>query len=158
MDNATGSTNLILPQAVGYHAPDMVALNHLFRRPWFTRVWSLQEAALAKRSEVLCGGNHLDFEQFIVFNQKCQNDGIGHSKSTLEFIATAVPAKLNNSERFTTSHIHAISKSRGIETKAHQTRTKIFPYSCYSTGFTAVERQTTELNMSMSSSSSDSSN
>ncbi|KAL8747012.1 MAG: hypothetical protein Q9190_001052 [Brigantiaea leucoxantha] len=40
------------------------ALNALLRRPWFSRVWVIQEAALAKNGIILCGSWNLLFKKF----------------------------------------------------------------------------------------------
>jgi hypothetical protein len=43
-------------------SPSWKALDALFRRPWFQRVWVIQEAVLSKRMELLCGSWSIDFE------------------------------------------------------------------------------------------------
>ncbi|KAL9616479.1 MAG: hypothetical protein Q9160_008647 [Pyrenula sp. 1 TL-2023] len=48
--------------------PLIQALNSLFRRPWFTRVWVLQEAILPSRGIVYCGERALDWSAIKDFN------------------------------------------------------------------------------------------
>lgn len=44
--------------------PAWGALNALFRRPWFKRVWVIQEAALARQGIIFCGSWSLLFDNF----------------------------------------------------------------------------------------------
>lgn len=41
--------------------PIWKALGHLFRRPWFGRVWAFQESVLASSIKVLCGDRSVDW-------------------------------------------------------------------------------------------------
>ncbi len=93
-----------------YRTPKMIALNNLLNRPWFTRVWTLQEGAFATRAVVVCGRKELPFNLFEEFNSKCEEDQTGVWTGTLSSIATAKPANPKKPPRFVTAHIHGISK------------------------------------------------
>lgn len=41
------------------------SLSSLCRRPWFARVWVVQEHVVARSARVLCGDEWLEFEQFL---------------------------------------------------------------------------------------------
>lgn len=51
----------------------MMALSHLLRRPWFGRIWVVQETVLAKRVKLICGRKTLAWDlwvkgiQFLLF-------------------------------------------------------------------------------------------
>ncbi|KAF7192838.1 Heterokaryon incompatibility protein 6, OR allele [Pseudocercospora fuligena] len=44
---------------------DVTPLEQLFERPWFTRLWVMQEACLAKENFVCFGNMHGDFQQLL---------------------------------------------------------------------------------------------
>lgn len=93
-----------------YRTRKMIALNNLLNRPWFTRVWTLQEGAFATRAAVVCGRKELPFSLFEEFNTKCEEDQTGVWTSTLSSISTAKPANPKKPPRFVTAHVHGISK------------------------------------------------
>ena len=73
--------------------------NHIMRRPWFTRVWTLQEVRLSTRAILLCGPHMADFKSVLstlhrandVFRQKtCM---VGENK-------TIIPDFYSNTEFF----------------------------------------------------------
>ena len=45
-------------------SPNWTALKHLMERSWFSRIWVVQEVALAKSAEVMCGEKSLTWETF----------------------------------------------------------------------------------------------
>lgn len=47
-----------------FQPPEKAALQALFRRAWFTRVWILEEAILAKSALVLCGTKEVPWPRF----------------------------------------------------------------------------------------------
>lgn len=86
------------------------ALNHLFERPWFGRVWTLQEVALATRSEVWCGPKSFDFQVMETFAQGCYNDKHGHWLNALELIRPALKSyDPENPPRPHDAHVHIIN-------------------------------------------------
>lgn len=105
----------------------MVALNDLLSRPWFTRVWTLQEAAQAKEAIVVCGRKQMPFQLFEEFNRKCQGDDTGIWTDTLSLITSAKPANVEDPPRFLTAHIHDIWKLKRIrsETGARESITML---------------------------------
>ena len=97
-----------------YRTPKMVALNNLFSRPWFMRVWTLQEATFATRAVVVCGSRELPFALFEDFNSKCEEDQTGIWADTLSSISSAKPVDPRKPPRFITAHIHGISKLKQV--------------------------------------------
>ena len=98
-----------------YRTPKMIALNNLFRRPWFMRVWTLQEATFATRAVVVCGSKELPFTLFEDFNKNCEEDQTGIWADTLSSISSAKPADPKKPPRFITAHIHGISKLKQVK-------------------------------------------
>jgi hypothetical protein len=47
--------------------PNPATMSALFRRPWFTRVWVLQEVAMAREAVVYCGDKATNWESFREF-------------------------------------------------------------------------------------------
>jgi len=45
---------------------DILALAHLSRRPWWSRVWTIQEKVLSPEKVVYCGGHSLGWSKFIL--------------------------------------------------------------------------------------------
>ena len=97
-----------------YKTPKMIALNNLLSRPWFTRVWTLQEGAFATRAMVVCGRKEVPYNIFEEFNKQCEEDQTGVWTSTLSSISTAKPAYPKKPPRFVTAHIHGISKLKQV--------------------------------------------
>lgn len=55
--------SLALPE---HSNPAWKALNSLFWRPWFSRVWVIQEVTVANGASVLCGPNHCQWSDLTV--------------------------------------------------------------------------------------------
>ncbi|KAK5117433.1 hypothetical protein LTR85_008818 [Meristemomyces frigidus] len=53
-------------------------VNYLMRRPWFSRLWVLQELKYAKEAEVICGLHHTTWQAFEVFM-----DALVHTSSEI---------------------------------------------------------------------------
>ena len=106
--------DLSSPINSAYRTPKMIALNNLLSRPWFKRVWTLQEGAFATRAVAVCGRKELPFDLFEEFNRKCQEDQTGVWTDTLSSISTAKPADPKDPPRFVTAHIHGISKLKQL--------------------------------------------
>ena len=49
------------PTKLGSKPDDSISVHRLLRRPWFERVWTLQEAAKARKCLVLCGSRIFRF-------------------------------------------------------------------------------------------------
>ena len=105
-----------LPSSINpaYKTPKMIALNNLLSRPWFMRVWTLQEGAFASRAVVVCGRKDLPFDLLEKFNGKCEEDQTGVWTATLSSITSAKPADPKNPPRFATAHVHGISKLKQL--------------------------------------------
>ncbi|KAM0243055.1 hypothetical protein ACHAP5_006928 [Fusarium lateritium] len=46
---------------------ERTAVNNLFKRPWFYRVWVLQEITFAQKATIICGSQQVDWESFKEF-------------------------------------------------------------------------------------------
>jgi hypothetical protein len=57
--------NDLEPSNIDVH--EAKAINHLFERPWFTRVWVLQEVAVAKDVRVVCGNAVVAWDSLAAF-------------------------------------------------------------------------------------------
>lgn len=109
--DATGEP--VLPEDRGFQDTQLRAINHLLHRPWFTRVWTLLEAAVAKECFVLCGIKSFDMDHLLTLNQRSQTDARGHWKDTVSSIASQSDA-IGPQERYITAHIHTIAKLRDL--------------------------------------------
>lgn len=58
------------------------AVAQMLKRPWWTRIWTLQEAALAKEASAICGTKSISFNSFY------------HTLGVLQTDAITVPPKL----------------------------------------------------------------
>ena len=98
-----------ISEILGDTANHLGAINHLLSRRWFSRVWTLQEAAAARDCLVVCGDRQVEFSYFLVLNEKCQVDACGHWKDTVMSIARSVAPKRPD-ERYVTAHIVTIER------------------------------------------------
>lgn len=112
-DNTASEPYGSISEVLGDTANHLGAINHLLSRRWFTRVWTLQEAAAARDCLVVCGDRQVDFNYFLILNQKCQVDAHGHWKETVRSIACSVAPK-SPDERYVTAHIVTIEKLRHV--------------------------------------------
>lgn len=53
-----------------------IAVAKMFRRPWWTRIWTLQEAAFGKETSVICGTRSVSFNPFYNTLRVLQTDAI----------------------------------------------------------------------------------
>jgi hypothetical protein len=60
------------------------ALRSILRRPWFRRVWVVQEFATAKKVVIICGRVCMGWETFGTAIQQCQNYKIGLTNSNYD--------------------------------------------------------------------------
>lgn len=47
------------------NSPAWLALRRFFRRPWIRRVWVIQEIANASKPDILCGEQHLNWDDIV---------------------------------------------------------------------------------------------
>ena len=108
-DNTASVPYGSISEVLGDTANHLGAINHVLSRRWFSRVWTLQEAAAARDCLLVCGDRQVEFDYFLILNQKCQVDACGHWKDTVMSIARSVaPRRLD--ERYVTAHIVTIEK------------------------------------------------
>lgn len=62
------------------------ALHKLFLRPYFSRVWTLQELALGNDSVIVCGNEEFPFAALERFNEGYQTDSIGYWDRVLDLL------------------------------------------------------------------------
>ena len=108
-DNTASVPYGSISEVLGEPANHLEAIKHLLRRRWFSRVWTLQEAAAARDCLVVCGDRQIDFNYFLILNQQCQVDGYGHWKDTVATIARSI-APEKPDERYVMAHIVTIAK------------------------------------------------
>ena len=122
LDNDIKGPFKILCEDGSLGVPHSKALNRLLKQRWFSRVWTLQEAALGLSCWLLCGDRHIGFRLLLTLRDRSQTDTQGHWKETVNTIAVAhTPERYN--ERYVTQHIHAIAKlkeSRSSGTPANK--------------------------------------
>ena len=106
--------NSLEPSKSGSKPDDDISVHRLLRRPWFERVWTLQEAAKARECIVLCGSRIIHFEVLEQLHRGCQLVENTHWRQALERIAVACPFKPLNDERSITAHILAIAKLKEL--------------------------------------------
>lgn len=58
-------------------SPNWTALKHLMERSWFSRIWVVQEVALAKSAEVMCGEKTLTWETFSGAIEEADQEELG---------------------------------------------------------------------------------
>lgn len=64
------------------------AVTHLLQRPWFSRIWVLQEVKAAKHSYILCGNDRMDFFQFTSSICKIFKEMTLWNRSRIPLVAT----------------------------------------------------------------------
>lgn len=65
------------------------ALNRLLKRPWFSQVWTLQEAALGHSCQLLGGDRQIGFDLLLLLNDRSRTDSRGHWKAAVNEIGMA---------------------------------------------------------------------
>ena len=63
-------------------------LRNLLSRTWFGRVWTLQEAAMARNAQVWCGQKSFSFRCLEIFERGCNGDQFGHWDNALRSIGS----------------------------------------------------------------------
>lgn len=82
-------------------------MHKLLSKDWFTRVWTLQEVALATKAYLQCGSEVIEWETLAQFNERCQSDDTGcwgqraehHCNSFLLFPSILLPENLKSQIR-----------------------------------------------------------
>ncbi|OAF99362.1 HET-domain-containing protein [Paraphaeosphaeria sporulosa] len=72
-------------------ASEWVEVSRMFSRPWFERLWVVQEAVLSKNLYVKCGKAVVAWEDFALWSSTAESCGIG------AFLADGAPATKNQS-------------------------------------------------------------
>ncbi|CAF3630277.1 hypothetical protein SNK05_002114 [Fusarium graminearum] len=67
LDEPSNDNSLAAVGASAVLQENRVAVDNLFKRPWFFRVWVLQEITFAQTATVICGDYQLDWESFKTF-------------------------------------------------------------------------------------------
>jgi hypothetical protein len=69
-DEDSGDEPLVHSEDTTFPAcPPKETIEALFKRPWFTRIWVLQEIHMASKAVVICGDCVLNWDSFIVFSR-----------------------------------------------------------------------------------------
>lgn len=102
-----------LPEDRGYEEDQMSAINYLLHLPWFMRVWTLLEAAVAEKCFLICGKKRIELLHLLKFNTKSQVDGRGHWRDAVSSITSASDPS-GPRARYEMAHVHAIAKLKNI--------------------------------------------
>ena len=95
------------------------ALHKLFLRPYFSRVWTLQELALGNDSVVVCGNEEFPFAALERFNEGYQTDGIGHWDRALDLLSGHEDGHdPKNPQRPINLHVNVIWTLKGLDSLA----------------------------------------
>jgi len=76
------------------HAPVAEALNDLILRPWFRRVWVLQEVYASKSLNVMCGSTQVPW----ILLRKCMYGYSNHDRITKGYVPYALKIRSRNSK------------------------------------------------------------
>lgn len=93
---------------------ELKAMYIFLNRRWFTRVWTLQEAAMAKSAAVLYGNHSIPWNLLQLFNEKCQTHATGRWTLTERAISTAGNERTGEFGRYYTAQLLAVSKLKRI--------------------------------------------
>ena len=95
------------------------ALHKLFLRPFFSRVWTLQELALGRDSVIVCGGEEFPFAVLERFNEGYQTDNNGYWDRTLDLLSGHEGGHDPKSpERPVNTHVHVVWTLKGLDSLA----------------------------------------
>ncbi|KAL8968186.1 MAG: hypothetical protein Q9183_002580 [Haloplaca sp. 2 TL-2023] len=116
-----------------------VSAKALIRRPWFSRAWIIQEAALARRLWVQCGNKTIDWERLyanlrlmnglvdeetgeqVTFNNKHYQrmDFVNFTRRKIELDRTSARSPQNTDERFNGSSAWSQFHSAVVNARSH---------------------------------------
>ena len=90
------------------------SLRALLSRSWFGRVWTLQEAAMARNAQVWCGPKSFSFRCLEIFERGCNGDQFGHWDNALRSIGGSQSGRPDpeNPEWSFNHHIRIVSTLR----------------------------------------------
>ena len=95
------------------------ALHKLFLRPFFSRVWTLQELALGNDSVIVCGDQELPFAILERFNKGYQTDSFGYWDRALDLLSEHEGGHDPNSpQRPINTHVHVVWTLKGLDSLA----------------------------------------
>lgn len=95
------------------------ALHKLFLRPFFSRVWTLQELALGNDSIIICGDEEFPFAVLEKFNEGYQTDSIGYWDRALELLSNHEGSHdPKNPQRPINTHVHTVWTLKGLNSLA----------------------------------------
>ncbi|KAI1120802.1 heterokaryon incompatibility protein-domain-containing protein [Nemania abortiva] len=92
-------------KSIGIPAPSSDVWVHLARvlnRPWFNRLWVLQEVLLARHISVLCGAEETEWDQITRFERQVLRRGLHKILQGTEFSSLQIFHMLNTIANFTT--------------------------------------------------------
>ena len=95
------------------------ALHKLFLRPFFSRVWTLQELALGNDSVIVCGDEEFPFAVLERFNEGYQTDSIGYWDRALDLLSGHEDGHDPKSpQRPINTHVHVVWTLKGLHSSA----------------------------------------
>ncbi|KAK5659658.1 hypothetical protein OQA88_866 [Cercophora sp. LCS_1] len=99
-DNSTHVMECLCDMATSpMHLPEESAvwdsINSFFSRPWFQRVWVVQELVLATEVQVICGDKKASWDQIYTAAQICSTEAARSTSGVMKQIAKRVSAILN---------------------------------------------------------------
>lgn len=95
------------------------ALHKLFLRPFFSRVWTLQELALGNDSVIVCGDGEFPFAVLERFNEGYQTDSIGYWDRALDLLSEHEgDHDPKNPQRPINTHMHVVWTLKGLDSLA----------------------------------------
>ena len=71
-------------------------LQELLRRPWFHRLWIVQEVAVAKEVTIICGSDEMSWERLIAMLMLFDGMGILTTHNSLDFEKLGLPLLIND--------------------------------------------------------------
>lgn len=110
-----------------FHSSSMTSgIQQLFRRKWFSRIWVIQEAALAKAATIYCGRNNISSRTFVMMptllNIRCN----GNVQSRLEIMPGLLRRTSWWSEGSESQGLHMLLQKFGFLSEATDTRDIIY--------------------------------
>ena len=90
----------------------VLPLKALLRRPWFRRVWVVQEVAVAKRVVLLCGQDEISWDSLVAALVVLDELGILTTRNSLDFERLGLPLLINDARlRYCGTTPHFLSRA-----------------------------------------------